>query len=119
MKKFLILILSVNIIFLLSGCSSYQAKVAEQRRQLEQSNYEWKKQFCLNKGIQPNDNNFNACMNLAQAQLNYNNARMQRCQTNWFGIASAFAKPQLGGFGASLGSANEEMARQKEANDCQ
>jgi hypothetical protein len=31
-------------------------------------------------------------------------------QPNWFKIAAGFAKPQLGGFMASLGSANEAMA---------
>jgi hypothetical protein len=34
---------------------------------------------------------------------------------NWFKIAAGFAKPQLGGFLASLGSASEEFGKQQEA----
>jgi len=36
-------------------------------------------------------------------------------QPNWFKVAAGFAKPQLGGFLASLGSASEEFGRQQEA----
>lgn len=34
---------------------------------------------------------------------------------NWFRVAAGFAKPQLGGFLASLGSASTELGRQQEA----
>lgn len=36
-------------------------------------------------------------------------------QPNWFKIAAGFAKPQLGGFLASVGSASEELGRQQES----
>jgi len=36
------------------------------------------------------------------------------CPTNWAKIATAFAKPQLGGFFASMGDASTEIARQKD-----
>ena len=36
-------------------------------------------------------------------------------QPNWFKVAAGFAKPQLGGFGASLGSAAEAMGQNVEA----
>lgn len=36
-------------------------------------------------------------------------------QPNWFKVASGFAKPQLGGFLASLGSASESLGEQQEA----
>jgi hypothetical protein len=36
-------------------------------------------------------------------------------QPNWFKVAAGFAKPQLGGFLASLGSASEAMGEQQEA----
>lgn len=36
-------------------------------------------------------------------------------QPNWFKIAAGFAKPQLGGFLASLGSASEAFGQQQEA----
>ena len=38
---------------------------------------------------------------------------------NWFDIAAGFAKPQLGGFIASLGSANEAMAKNVEQQRAQ
>ena len=38
---------------------------------------------------------------------------------NWFDIAAGFAKPQLGGFIASLGSANEAMAKNIEQQRAQ
>jgi hypothetical protein len=38
---------------------------------------------------------------------------------NWFDVAAGFAKPQLGGFIASLGSANEEMAKNIEQQRAQ
>ena len=38
---------------------------------------------------------------------------------NWFDIAAGFAKPQLGGFMASLGSANEAMAKNVEQQRAQ
>lgn len=36
-------------------------------------------------------------------------------QPNWLKVSAAFAKPQLGGFGASFGSAMDELGRQEEA----
>lgn len=36
-------------------------------------------------------------------------------QPNWFKVAAGFAKPQLGGFLASLGSASEALGEQQEA----
>lgn len=36
-------------------------------------------------------------------------------QPNWLKVSAAFAKPQLGGFGASFGSAMEELGKQEEA----
>ncbi len=36
-------------------------------------------------------------------------------QPNWYKVAAGFAKPQLGGFLASLGSASEAMGQQQEA----
>jgi len=38
---------------------------------------------------------------------------------NWFDVAAGFAKPQLGGFIASLGSANEAMAKNVEQQRAQ
>lgn len=51
-----------------------------------------------------------------QAQLDYAKALEQRfAQPNWFRVAAGLAKPQLGGFGASMGTAFEELGRQQEA----
>ena len=51
-----------------------------------------------------------------QATEEYAKALENRfAQPNWFRIAAGFAKPQLGGFLASLGSASEELGRQQEA----
>ena len=36
-------------------------------------------------------------------------------QPNWLKVSAAFAKPQLGGFGASFGSAMDELGKQEEA----
>ena len=36
-------------------------------------------------------------------------------QPNWLKVSAAFAKPQLGGFGASFGSAMNELGAQEEA----
>jgi hypothetical protein len=41
--------------------------------------------------------------------------RKRFAQPNWFAIAGALAKPQLGGFLASMGSAATEFGRQQEA----
>jgi hypothetical protein len=56
---------------------------------------------------------FNAANEATKA---YANSLEQRfSQPNWFKIASGFAKPQLGGFLASLGSASQELGQQQEA----
>jgi hypothetical protein len=49
------------------------------------------------------------------AQKEYENALEQRfAQPNWFKVAAGFAKPQLGGFMASLGSASEALGENVE-----
>lgn len=51
-----------------------------------------------------------------KAQDDYANALERRfIQPNWFNVAAGFAKPQLGGFLASLGSASEALGEQEEA----
>jgi hypothetical protein len=51
-----------------------------------------------------------------KAQEDYANALEQRYnQPNWFNVAAGFAKPQLGGFLASLGSASQVLGEQQEA----
>lgn len=48
--------------------------------------------------------------NLMEAQKKYADELEQRyAQPNWFKVAAGFAKPQLGGFLASLGSASQAM----------
>lgn len=55
-------------------------------------------------------------MEANKATEDYANALEQRfAQPNWFKIAAGFAKPQLGGFIASLGSAAEAAGSQQEA----
>jgi hypothetical protein len=52
---------------------------------------------------------------LRQAQQDYIDALQQRyAQPNWWKVAAGFAKPQLGGFLASLGSAEEAMGENLE-----
>lgn len=52
---------------------------------------------------------------LKQAQQEYIDALKQRyAQPNLFNVAAALAKPQLGGFVASLGSANEALGKNLE-----
>lgn len=52
---------------------------------------------------------------MMDAQKEYADSLEQRySQPNWFKIAAGFAKPQLGGFLASLGSANQAMGEQLE-----
>ena len=36
------------------------------------------------------------------------------CPVNWFAISAAFAKPQLGGFAASMETVNEALSKQQE-----
>lgn len=53
--------------------------------------------------------------NYRQAQLDALEALQKRYEKpNWFKIAAGFAKPQLGGFFANLGSANEAYGEQVE-----
>lgn len=53
--------------------------------------------------------------NLMEAQKKYADELEQRyAQPNWFKIAAGFAKPQLGGFLASLGSASEALGESVE-----
>lgn len=53
--------------------------------------------------------------NLLEAQKRYADELEQRyAQPNWFKVAAGFAKPQLGGFTASLGSASQALGEQEE-----
>ena len=53
--------------------------------------------------------------NLMEAQKKYADELEQRyAQPNWFKVAAGFAKPQLGGFLASLGTASEAMGENVE-----
>lgn len=53
--------------------------------------------------------------NLLETQKRYADELEQRyAQPNWFKISAGFAKPQLGGFTASLGSAAEAFGEQEE-----
>lgn len=53
--------------------------------------------------------------NLLETQKRYADELEQRyAQPNWFKVAAGFAKPQLGGFIASLGSASEALGEQEE-----
>lgn len=53
--------------------------------------------------------------NLMEAQKKYADELEQRyAQPNWFKVAAGFAKPQLGGFLASLGSASQAMGENVE-----
>ena len=57
---------------------------------------------------------------LHQAQEDAYNALQQRySQPNWFKVAAGFAKPQLGGFTASLGSAADALGDTVEAQRAQ
>ncbi|MEY4277666.1 MAG: hypothetical protein RI975_932 [Pseudomonadota bacterium] len=106
---------------MLSACgSSPEQRWAEenQRIQTQRARYDWQVNFCRKKGITPQDSSFTACMNWAKAELDVIDARAARCSPNWFGVAGAFAQPQLGGFAASAGSASQELARQQSANGC-
>lgn len=52
----------------------------------------------------------------SKAQEDYASALEQRfAQPNWFNVAAGFAKPQLGGFLASIGSASQALGEQQEA----
>ncbi len=118
-SKHFVLFVSTFAIF--SGCStSPEQKRAEetQRIQAQRANYDWQVNFCRNRGIVPQDSSFNACMKWAKAEQDLQAAQAARCTPNWFGVASAFAQPQLGGFAASAGSASQELARQRSVNGC-
>lgn len=53
--------------------------------------------------------------NLLEAQKKYADELEARyAQPNWFKVAAGFAKPQLGGFLASLGSASQALGEQQE-----
>lgn len=115
------LFLFFSTLTILSGCgtSPEQRRAEEnQRVQAQRAKYEWQVNFCRKKGITPQDSSFRACMDWAKAEQDLQAAQAARCAPNWFGVASAFAQPQLGGFGASAGSASQELARQQSANGC-
>ena len=66
-------------------------------------------------GIGTNPNISSALENYNKSIEEYANQLEQRyARPNLFKIAAGFLKPQLGGFSASLGSANEAMAEQEE-----
>lgn len=109
------------ISLLVSACgTSPEKKRAEeyQRIQAQNEKYEWQVNFCRTKGISPQNPSFKACMDWAKAEQDLQAALAARCAPNWFGVASALAQPQLGGFAASVGTASQEMSRQRSANGC-
>lgn len=117
--KCLVLFSSMTII--LSGCgtSPEQRRAEEnQRIQEQRAKYEWQLNFCRKKGTTPQDPTFKSCMDWAKAEQDLQAAQAARCAPNWFGVASAFAQPQLGGFAASAGNASQELSRQQSANGC-
>jgi hypothetical protein len=66
-------------------------------------------------GIGTNPDVTSALANYNKSIEDYANKLEQRyAKPNYFKIAAGFLKPQLGGFSASLGSANEAMAEQAE-----
>ena len=106
---------------LLTACaSSPEQKRAEQNQRMEAevAKYQWKLDFCRKKGFTTQHPSFDACWRLAQSTLDVQAAEAARCAPNWFAISAALAKPQLGGFSASVGDASKEMARQQNANGC-
>lgn len=112
---------SLLVVALISACaSSPEQRRAEeyQRLQDQRAQYQWQVDFCRNKGITAKDSTFSACIDWAKAEQDLQAAQIARCSPNWFRIAGAFAQPQLGGFTASLGSANQELARQRDVNGC-
>jgi hypothetical protein len=107
---------------LLTACASspeQQRAEQNQRQQAEAAKYQWKVDFCRKKGITSQHPSFDACLRLAQSTLDVQAAEAARCAPNWFAISAALAKPQLGGFSASVGDASKEMARQKSTAGCQ
>lgn len=86
--------------------------------QVEADKYQWKVDFCRKKGVTAQHSSFDACLRWAQSTLDVQAAEAAKCAPNWFAISAALAKPQLGGFSASVGDASKEMARQQNANGC-
>ncbi len=111
----------VIFVVLLTACATspeQQRAEQNQRKQAEEAKYQWKVDFCRKKRITAQHPSFDACLRLAQSTLDVQAAEAARCAPNWFAISAALAKPQLGGFSASVGDASKEMARQQDANGC-